>query len=101
MTDPMSMTKPLWQESASETDTYWKKKREQQLKLEQNFVYEYLEKYKKFVEDSRTREQTATLPSVRLTVLRWMEPLMAAIQEEQAKVSPTCITATPVTIPLM
>lgn len=81
-----AMPKMLWQEPLGEEDSYRKRKREQQLKLEENFVYESLEHYRKYVEDTRKREKTATLPFARVLVKDWMQPLIHSITEEQNRV---------------
>lgn len=75
--------KILWQDSVSEEKAYWSRKKDQQLKMEQDFVYESMQQYRSMVENAREREKTATLPFARHLVLRWMEPLVEAIKKEQ------------------
>ena len=77
----------VWQENFSERDAYWRQKKQQQLKLEENFVFDALEKHKEFVKDVRSREKVATLNIARDLLHRWFDPLREGIAKEQQKVN--------------
>lgn len=84
------LSKFSWSETIPPEDVLLKVKKEKQLKLEQNFVYESLDRYQKFVKDARKREMAASLPFARQLTQHWMKPLMAAIRDEQMRVRSLC-----------
>ena len=84
--EPAVVPTVIWQESFSERDAYWQQKKQQQLRLEENFVYDALQKHKEFVRDVRNREKVSTLSVARDLIRRWFEPLKEGIAKEQQKV---------------
>jgi len=66
---------------------YWREKRDRQLRLEQNFVYEAIEQHRRFIENVTKQEKAAALPFARQLLVRWLPALTESIRAEQNKVS--------------
>ncbi|GMH34103.1 hypothetical protein BSKO_01937 [Bryopsis sp. KO-2023] len=65
---------------------YMERQYEKQVELEQRSLYDALEKYKKEVKSAKSRDMVAALPRAKRLLLRWFEPLVAAIKNEQQRV---------------
>lgn len=76
----------LWHDTLNEDQEYWKKKRKQQLELEQSFVDEALLKYKRFTANIRNQQMAATLPCLNRLLQCWIPPLSTLIESKQQKV---------------